>query len=99
MSLRLDSAETGREYLPRPPLADEAASGSAELSIAEADEAIPEDFWKPVEISACALPSALCSTSFIMSAHADAHQLRLLSELTFASCLRGASGCARGRGW
>ena len=56
MSLRLDSAETGREYLPQPPLANVVATGSTELSgVAETDDTIPEDFWKPVEISACAL--------------------------------------------
>lgn len=56
MSLRLDSAETGRNNAPQ--LGAGTASGSSELpGIAENDEesdAIPDDFWKPVETTTCA---------------------------------------------
>jgi hypothetical protein len=72
-----------------------------ELSgVAEADEAIPDDFWKPVEISACAVPNALCSYSAITCAHANTfNRLRLLGHPVRCLCLTGDSGHAHGRGW
>ena len=80
MSLRLDSAETGRVYMPRPSLDGVANSSTGLSDITPADEAIPEDFWKPVETSACASRLPGIPNPDLMSAQANTLSSRPFSS-------------------
>ena len=68
MSLQADSAANGGGDVP-PQIIGDVASESGQLpDVGDTQDAVPEDFWKPVETTPCA--SASCRSNFGLILHA-----------------------------